>query len=582
MAKRGTIIAFSGALRAGTGALSTVVSELLGWQRVRFSDFIRRVAEGRGEDPNDREVLQRLGQELVREHLEHFVDSVLAMAGWQPGENLVLDGLRHAEVHEQLCKRMDQTTDLHVVHIEMDDETREDRAKQADGLQNIDFERYDRDITEAQMEGVPEYAELTLDGTRPRGELAEHILRCFAVTRPVIAIRDDDEDVSRMEPLLISSTSPHRPDLADLAKQLISQSKEFANEIPIGLRRPLADVVRNMNCYYSNLIEGHDTSPLEIERALRSDYSSDPNIRNLQTEALAHIKVQKWIDQGGLVDLSAMSKQALRNIHDRFFSQLPDAMLWVEVVDTKRRLLVIPGDYREVIADVGQHDSPSPGSILRFLHRFEDVYSGVRGTEDELLASAAAHHRLLWIHPFSDGNGRVARLMSHAALREILQTHGLWSVARGLALSNNVYKNHLAACDSGRRNDFDGRGPLSEKSLADFTRFFLETCLEQVHFMRDRMRIDGLQARLEEWVDAAAAFGRFPRSATRLLTAVLHVGALGRREAGALLAGEAEPDQVINLLITEGVLSPQGKGNALTFAFPAKLNGTLLPGLFPP
>ncbi len=43
-----------------------------------------------------------------------------------------------------------------------------------------------------------------------------------------------------------------------------------------------------MNCYYSNLIEGHDTHPVDIERALRHDYSDDPRTRNLQLEAAAH------------------------------------------------------------------------------------------------------------------------------------------------------------------------------------------------------------------------------------------------------------------------------------------------------
>ena len=47
-----------------------------------------------------------------------------------------------------------------------------------------------------------------------------------------------------------------------------------------------------MNCYYSNLIEGHDTHPIDIERALKNDYSQDAHKRDLQLEAKAHIAVQ--------------------------------------------------------------------------------------------------------------------------------------------------------------------------------------------------------------------------------------------------------------------------------------------------
>ena len=57
-----------------------------------------------------------------------------------------------------------------------------------------------------------------------------------------------------------------------------------------------------MNCYYSNLIEGHNTHPVDIERALAGDYSTDPEKRDLQLEAKAHIAVQKWIDEGGMGD----------------------------------------------------------------------------------------------------------------------------------------------------------------------------------------------------------------------------------------------------------------------------------------
>jgi hypothetical protein len=62
----------------------------------------------------------------------------------------------------------------------------------------------------------------------------------------------------------------------------------------------------------------------------------------------------------------------------------------------------------------------------------------------------------------------------------------VWSIARGLARSVDVYKAHLAACDLQRRNDLDGRGPLSEESLTEFTSYFLSTCIDQVTFMKER------------------------------------------------------------------------------------------------
>lgn len=58
-------------------------------------------------------------------------------------------------------------------------------------------------------------------------------------------------------------------------------------------------------------------------------------------------------------------------------------------------------------------------------------------------------------------------------------------VSLGLARNVDRYKEHLADCDQPRRNDLDGRGTLSEEALANFTRFFLETCIDQVAFMEE-------------------------------------------------------------------------------------------------
>ena len=293
---------------------------------------------------------------------------------------------------------------------------------------------------------------------------------------------DRGESTGLMEPMLVPDGSPHKAGLDDLAVELASRSAGFRHSLPDGVLEPLSDLVRAMNCYYSNLIEGHDTHPVDIERALNSDYSAEPKARNLQLEAKAHIAVQQWIDEGGGLHGREFSADGICEIHRRFCEGLPEELLWVEELDTEERIKVVPGELRDRDVTVGRHVPVSPGAVRRFLDRFDEVYSHT-GKAGTILGAAAAHHRLLWIHPFLDGNGRVARLVSHATLLETLDIGGVWSVARGLARHVAEYKSHLAACDLERRNDLDGRGHLSEEALAGFTRFFLETCLDQVTFM---------------------------------------------------------------------------------------------------
>jgi Fic family protein len=335
-----------------------------------------------------------------------------------------------------------------------------------------------------------------------------------------------------------------------------------------------------MNCYYSNLIEGHDTHPVDIERALNKDYSADSRKRNLQLEAKAHIEVQTWIDGGGLAGRAATT-DSIREIHRRFGELLPEELLWTEDADSGERSRVIPGAFRERDVRVGRHVPISPGALARFLEQFERVYSDLGRTET-IIGVAAAHHRLLWIHPFVDGNGRVARLMSHAILLEALDTGGIWSVARGLARNVDTYRALLANCDLPRRNDLDGRGSLSEETLTIFTRFFLQTCLDQVDFMEGLVQPDRLRHRLMAWAEEEVAMGVLPPKSGRVLEAILYRGVLARNEIPTLLGvGERQSRRVVSALVEQGILTSASPRAPIFLAFPARLASRWMPGLFP-
>jgi len=396
----------------------------------------------------------------------------------------------------------------------------------------------------------------------------------------ITAAKDRGESVSLMEPLLIGDSSRHRPGLTDLALELAQRTAGFKRSLPEGLLASLAGLVRSMNCYYSNLIEGHDTHPIDIERALKGEYSKDAKKRDLQIEAKAHINVQQWIDDGALKG-RVVTTDSIREIHRRFVDLLPDDLLMVEDPTTKQRIKVIPGELRHRDVAVGNHIPVSPLAVPRFLLRFEEVYSRLGKTET-ILASAAAHHRLAWIHPFLDGNGRVARLMSHATLLDALDTGAVWSVARGLARNVATYKAHLAACDQTRRNDLDGRGHLSEENLAQFTRFFLTTCLDQVTFMEGLMQPQQLRARILIWTEEEVRLDRLPLKSVAILESVLYRGELPRADvAGIVGTGERQGRRVVSALIERGVLVSDSSRAPLRLAFPATLASRWMPGLFP-
>lgn len=392
--------------------------------------------------------------------------------------------------------------------------------------------------------------------------------------------KDRCEDPATMEPMTISEGSRFRRELTDAALELAALSAGFSRSLLPGIAAALSDLVRSMNCYYSNLIEGHNTHPVDIEKALKAEFSKEPEKRNLQLEAKAHIEVQRWIDAGGLRG-RVVTRDGICEIHRRFCAELPPELLIVENPETHERLRVVPGELRNADVKVGSLIPISSGAVPRFLDRFEAAYTGLGRTES-ILATAAEHHRLVWIHPFLDGNGRVARLMSHAALLELLDTGSLWSVSRGLARNVDEYKRHLVACDQKRRNDLDGRGNLSEEALAEFTRFFLNVCIDQVKFMEGLIRPDLLRTRILLWAEEEIKMGKLPSKATPVLEALLYRGELPRGEVGKILGLTVRHSRrIVADLMRHNAVVSDSLDSPLRLNFPATLASRWMPGLFP-
>ena len=372
-------------------------------------------------------------------------------------------------------------------------------------------------------------------------------------------------------------------ELSDAAFELVARASALAGQVPGRVREAIGDLVRSMNCYYSNLIERHDTHPRDIERALAGDYSQDARRRALQLEAHAHIDLQRAIDMGEDPTVAPTSSVYLRWLHERFCSRLPEELLIVENPSTGERVRMTPGEFRTGGVVVGRHVPPGADELSLFLRRFEEAYAPSRLSRGAaILAVAAAHHRLLWIHPFHDGNGRVARLMSHAMLLRCGVGSSLWSASRGLARNVARYKAALARADESRHGDVDGRGALSDTALREFTRFFLETCIDQVAFMERILQPSELLRRMKLYVDDEIAAGRLPRGSLALLRDAFLAGEVERGRASELTGyRERRGRQVLSALIDRGLLVSQGPRAPVRLGFPLEVLERWFPGLYP-
>jgi len=387
-------------------------------------------------------------------------------------------------------------------------------------------------------------------------------------------------DPAWMEPMLPEESNR---ELQDIAFDLTSKASSLAGQVNPIVTLSIGDLVRSMNCYYSNLIEGHDTHPRDIDRALHRNFSSQPKKRALQLEAVAHIEVQKAIDEGIDDPSEPLTTAYALWLHREFCGRLPDDMLLVEDPHSHRRIRVRPGELRNDEVEVGRHLPPAAAALPRFLARFEEAYnSRTLSKIRQIIALAASHHRFLWIHPFFDGNGRVVRLMSHAMLKRMGIGSSLWSVARGLARTAERYKGLLMAADEPRRGDLDGRGSLSQSALIEFCQFFLATCVDQVGFMRSILEPSELLRRIEIYVEEEVRAERLPKGAFPLLREGLLAGEFERGSADSITGyGERMARSVVSKLVERGLLVSSSPKGPLRLGFPLAIVERWFPSLYP-
>lgn len=380
--------------------------------------------------------------------------------------------------------------------------------------------------------------------------------------------------------------SPHQFDPlvpASLPQALIEKAADIARDASrlAGVAHPRAresirELVRSMNSYYSNRIEGQSTHPIHIEDALHKQFSDKPDVARLQRVALAHIQAEKdleeLLDQG----VSPMNSEFLLIAHEKLYSQLPQ-----EDRLTEDGRVIIPGKLREETVQVGRHIPPVATFLPRFMKRMDEVYDQSHSWDRRLILVACLHHRVTWVHPFLDGNGRSARLQTHCALWPL--SEGLWSPSRGLARATQDYYVHLNNADSARRGDLDGRGNLSTAGLNEWIEFFLGICQDQVKFMGRMLDLDDMKRRIEALIIFRHAHDKEVRKEAILpLYHLFAAGPLKRMEFAQMTGlGERTARSLMSKLLKSGLLVSDTASGPVCWGLPLDSLQFLFPELYP-
>ena len=389
------------------------------------------------------------------------------------------------------------------------------------------------------------------------------------------------KNIGKVIPMKVSSMEPMMP---RITPELISLSGAIRERIG-GLKEKLhpitakavSAVVADMNSYYSNLIEGHHTYPKDIERALQKDFSSNLQERDKQLLGLAHVKTENAI-------LSSATKEniftpgTLLKIHETFYANLPESMR-LSKSQSGKEYQIIPGKFRNFEVAVGAHQPPASKSLEKFIARFCEAYKNIPIGEI-LIAAAASHHRLAWIHPFGDGNGRVVRIFTSSLLKAYgLNGGGIWSISRGLARNRSQYYAKLAIADQDRQGDLDGRGTLSERSLIEFCEFFLSTMLDQMDFMLGILKLDSVISRYARLMHEV-----FPKKSELCLRIIKELWTFGETPRGKIceITGMSERASraILSELESKGFVKSDSLKTPVHINISADISEQIFPNLF--
>ena len=362
--------------------------------------------------------------------------------------------------------------------------------------------------------------------------------------------------------------------------------------LPDQTMRAVRDAVRVAEAHYSLSIDGHRVHPVHIEEAVRGELNADPTVRGLQREAVAYLKAERFLAGrvAGEAQLDLSAAAFLKVVHWELYARVPEEFRWIEEPGPPPvKLRIVAGELRAHAMTTREHPV-APDMVEPMLGRFRSLYELTRlSPVERIVAAAGAHHRLLWIRPFTGGNGRVARLYTASFLQRAGITGallGAWSMSRGLARGRDRYRLLLRAADQPQRNELEGRDLLSPRALADFTRFFLETCREEIAFMRHALRADTLTQRINHYVGLRATGlapgGQLHPESAALLRDVAIRGEVPRGEAGRITGmATSEARKVLSALVKERLLVSDSPKGPVRIGLPSHAVPFLIPDLYP-
>lgn len=165
-------------------------------------------------------------------------------------------------------------------------------------------------------------------------------------------------------------------DLVKKAELVVIKSAKLVGGHNVQFINAIKDLLRITNSYYSNRIESEGTHPIDIEKAMKEDFSQDTKKKNLQELSLIHIEVQKLLEQMAIDDEQnrLFDREKIKGIHNKFYSK-PQMAHALNISHGQLQANMIPGEFRKSNVEIGEHIAPNFDEISSYFNEFETLYN---------------------------------------------------------------------------------------------------------------------------------------------------------------------------------------------------------------
>lgn len=357
--------------------------------------------------------------------------------------------------------------------------------------------------------------------------------------------------------------------------KLVISSAKLKAQLPTGTALALTELISGVNCYYSNVIEGIQIKlPKEtLREAILAEHSPGDE----EGAYLAHLAVQGYLEDQTGGGQHPFQDDIIRAAYSQLISLSPLDQLGQAALSPLHA-----GGYRAHGVRVGAHIAPAPDAVAGLMLEFENEMGSTLRQHphayQRLPIIALAHHRLAWIHPFMDGNGRLIRLVNDAALHGAgIEGYELWSCSRGLARHRQQYYEHLAAMDR-----YMDAPATHDQILQRYLGFWIGMCQSQVDFMTERFSHRTLEHFNRSLFSYLHSEIKVPQEAAIIYWIALRVGEVSKKLA-VQLTGKSErwTRDLLKRMQSLGLLISQESRHVLQPRIPPWASMWLISSLLP-